>query len=106
VPSFGRRAALATLPLAGMTLPLAGCGLWDRVFADEKRPLPGERRAVLPGETELLPDEGIAGVEIALPPPVRNADWPVAGGAPSNVMGHLDAGDRLAVAWRLSLIHI
>ena len=103
MPRLGRRAALATLPLAGMTLPLGGCGLWDRVFADEKRPLPGERRAVLPGETELLPDEGIAGVEIALPPPVRNADWPVAGGAPSNVMGHLDAGDRLAVAWRSSI---
>jgi outer membrane protein assembly factor BamB len=41
-------------------------------------------------------------VEIALPPPARNAHWPVPGGAPSNVMGHLDGGDRLAVAWRVN----
>lgn len=93
-----RRAVLATLPLA-----LGGCSAWDRLFGTTKQPLPGERRRVLPGETELEPDEGMEGVEVALPPPARNADWPVPGGAPSNVMGHLDAGERLAVAWRASI---
>lgn len=95
---LGRRAAIAALPVA-----LGGCSLWDSWFGTSKTPLPGERRAVLPGETELTPDEGMASVEVALPPPVRNTDWPVAGGAPTNVMGHLEAGDRLAVAWRSSI---
>ncbi|MCU0985897.1 MAG: PQQ-binding-like beta-propeller repeat protein [Acetobacteraceae bacterium] len=92
-----RRSVLATLPLA-----LGGCGVWDSVFGDTKKPLPGERRAVLPGETELQPDEGMEAAEIALPPPVRNTEWPVPGGTASNVMGHLEAGERLSVAWRTS----
>jgi outer membrane protein assembly factor BamB len=86
--------------LAALPLALGGCSLWDGIFRDTKQPLPGERRSVLPGETELLPDEGIEAAEIALPPPSRNAHWPVPGGTASNVMGHLDGGDRLAVAWR------
>ena len=97
----GRRAALAALPLAGLSL--SGCSVWDRWFGETKPPLPGERRAILPGETELQPDEGMASVEVALPPPMRNADWPVPGGAPSNVVGHLEAADTLAVAWRSSI---
>lgn len=98
-----RRHTLAALPLAGLTLALGGCSLWDDMVGRRKPPLPGERRSILPGETELMPDEGMEQVEVALPPPVRNADWPVPGGAPSNVMGHLEARDSLAVAWRSSI---
>jgi outer membrane protein assembly factor BamB len=97
VKTLPRRTVLAALPLA-----LGGCSVWDAVFGDTKKPLPGERRTVLPGETELQPDEGMETAEIALPPPVRNADWPVAGGTASNVMGHLEAAERLSVAWRTS----
>jgi len=96
-----RRALLAGLSLS--PLALGGCSLWDDWFGPTKTPLPGERRAVLPGELALEPDEAMASVEIALPPPVRNSDWPVPGGSPANVMGHLEAGDRLAVAWRSSI---
>lgn len=96
--SPARRTVLAALPLA-----LGGCSLWDGIFRDTKQPLPGERRSVLPGETELQPDEGMETAEIALPPPSRNTGWPVPGGAASNVMGHLEGGDRLAVAWRANV---
>lgn len=93
-----RRAAIAGAPAI-----LSGCSVWDGLFGTTKVPLPGERRSILPGETEILPDEGMAEVEVALPPPVRNSDWPVAGGAPTNVVGHLEAGDSLSVAWRSSI---
>lgn len=89
--------------LLGSAALLPGCSVWDGLFGRSKPPLPGERRSILPGETELLPDDGLAGVEVALPPPAANADWPVPGGAPSNVMGHLSAGDRLSVAWRTDI---
>jgi outer membrane protein assembly factor BamB len=97
VTSPARRTLLAALPLA-----LGGCSLWDGIFRDTKEPLPGERRSVLPGETELQPDEGMETAEIALPPPARNMNWPVPGGTASNVMGHLEGGVRLSVAWRAS----
>lgn len=93
--SPARRTVLAALPLL-----LGGCSLWDAAFRDTKQPLPGERRSVLPGETQLQPDEGMEATEIALPPPALNPNWPVPGGTASNVMGHLDGGDRLSVAWR------
>lgn len=97
-PPLGRRALLAALPVA-----TGGCGLWDWAFADPKRPLPGERRAVLPGEAEAAADPALAEVPVELPPPVPNRAWPVPGGAPSNVMGHLAAADRLALAWRAAV---
>lgn len=93
-----RRLALALLPAA-----LGGCAVWDGVFGNSKKPLPGERRAVLPGETALEADASIETIEIALPPPARNADWPVAGGSASNVMGHLEAADQLSVVWRTGI---
>jgi outer membrane protein assembly factor BamB len=95
---LARRALIAGLPLA-----TTGCGLWDWAFADTKQPLPGERRAVLPGEVAAVADPGLADLPVKLPPPVANPSWPVAGGAPSNVMGHLAAADRLEVAWRTSI---
>ncbi len=94
-PSLERRAFLTALPLA-----LGGCGLWDRAFGDNKVPLPGERLALLPRQAGAIPDESIADLPIELPPPVQNAAWPVPGGTPSNVAGHVAAADSLAVAWR------
>ncbi|MFN6999194.1 MAG: RNA polymerase factor sigma-54 [Elioraea tepidiphila] len=95
---LARRSLLAGLPLA-----TTGCGIWDWAFGGSKQPLPGERRAVLPGEAEAASDPSLADVPVELPPPVTNAAWPVAGGTPSNVMGHLAAPDRLQVAWRTGI---
>jgi outer membrane protein assembly factor BamB len=95
---LARRSLIAGLPLA-----TAGCAMWDRAFGDPRQPVPGERRAVLPGEAEAAADPGLADVPVELPPPVANPAWPVAGGAPSNVMGHLAAADTLRVAWRTGI---
>jgi outer membrane protein assembly factor BamB len=90
-----RRSALLA-PLA-----VAGCGLWDAWFGTHKTPLPGKREPILGGRRTLEVDEGTPKVE--LPPAVRNAAWPQAGGNPAHFMGHLAASDRLTEAWRVSI---
>ena len=97
-----RRLARRSL-IAGLPFATAGCGVWDWAFGDTKQPLPGERRAVLPGEADAVADPSLADVRVELPPPVMNPAWSVAGGAPSNVMGHLAAADTLRVAWRTGI---
>jgi outer membrane protein assembly factor BamB len=86
-----RRAALLA-PLA-----LGGCGLWDDWFGTRKTPLPGKREPIVVGRRALTVDEGVP--KVALPPEVRNAAWPQAGGNPAHFMGHLAAGERLTEAW-------
>ena len=91
-----RRAALLA-PLAALT----GCGLWDNWFGTKKVPLPGKRETIASAQGSLTVDEGVP--KIVLPPPVRNAAWPQAGGNPSHLMGHLQAGERLAEAWTANI---
>ncbi|MGA3398237.1 MAG: PQQ-binding-like beta-propeller repeat protein [Acetobacteraceae bacterium] len=94
---FSRRAALlAPLALAA-PLALGGCSLWDSWFGSEKPPLPGKREPVIASRRGLTVDEGTP--KVVLPPPVRNAAWPQAGGNPSHMMGHLAANPVLAQAW-------
>jgi outer membrane protein assembly factor BamB len=90
-----RRSALLA-PLA-----LAGCGLWDDWFGSRKTPLPGKRERILGARRALEVDEGTPKVE--LPPAVRNAAWPQAGGNPAHFMGHLAASDRLTEAWSANI---
>jgi len=70
-----RRAALLA-PLATLT----GCGLWENWFGTKKVPLPGKRETVAAAQGNLAVDEGVP--KVVLPPPVRNAAWPQAGGNP------------------------
>ena len=71
-------------------LALGGCGLWDDWFGTKKTPLPGKREPILRTGGALTVDEGVP--KVVLPPPVRNAGWPQAGGNPAHFMGHLAAG--------------
>jgi outer membrane protein assembly factor BamB len=97
--TFGRRAALL-LPLVG----LSGCGLFDGdLFESNKPKLPGKREAVIASQRTLVVDAAAKAPPITLPPPVRNAAWPQAGGNPAHYMGHLEAAPRLAEAWKANL---
>ena len=89
--ALSRRAALLA-PLA-----LAGCETIDGWFGTKKTPLTGKREAVLTARRGVTVDEGTR--KIVLPPPVRNAGWPQAGGNPAHVMGHLAVNDGLSRAW-------
>ena len=93
--SLSRRAALLA-PLA-----LGGCGLWDDWFGTHKTPLPGKREPIVVGRRALSVDKGVP--KVTLPPEVRNAAWPQAGGNPAHFMGHLAAGERLVEAWTANI---
>lgn len=75
-----------------------------RIFgkAPEKKQsrLPGERVSVLLLQQNLEADPRLAEIEVRLPPPYENADWPEPGGYASNAMYHLKVGDALTRRWR------
>jgi len=94
-PMVARRAALLA------PLLLAGCQTFDDWFSTKKEPLPGKREDVRTTQRGLAVDEGAP--KVTLPPAVRNAAWPQAGGNPAHLMGHLAANERLAPAWTASI---
>jgi outer membrane protein assembly factor BamB len=92
---LARRTALLA-PLA-----LSGCSWFDDWFADKKPPLPGKRDSIFVDRRGLVVDDNPP--KVVLPPAVRNAAWPQAGGNPAHLMGHLAANDTLAQAWRADI---
>ena len=84
------------------TLLLAGCAdTWLGI--DETVPLPGERIPVMLLEDELAADPRLLDVDVRLPPPQTNPEWPQSGGLPDNAMHHLAAADELTLAWRAGI---
>ncbi len=86
---------LLVLPLA-----LAGC---DSFGKKKKDIIPGERISVLALEKQLEPDPDLASLQVTLPPPTVNADWPQASGVPSHVMEHPALGETLKQAWQVTI---
>ena len=88
---------------AGLVLAaglLAGCELLPDWIGDvEEKPLPGERISVLELESSISPDPRIADLDVRLPPPYANENWPQAGGYAGHAMHHLAIGDDLRQAW-------
>lgn len=87
--------------LAGaLVLGLAGCS-W---FGDkEDPPLPGDRISILSLEQTLEADAGLADLEVRLPAPYENANWPQAGGIPSHALYHLALPEELKEVWRVDI---
>lgn len=100
-----RLARIAGPMLAGLLL--GGCGLAN--FSDfwfgetDGPPLPGQRVAVLLQSSEIEPDARIADLEVRLPPPLRNADWPQDGGYPDHAMHHLAVAAVPKKVWEASV---
>lgn len=85
--------------VASVVVPVvSGCGDW--IGEPEAPPLPGERIPVLTFDRQLRPDPKVADLEVRLPRPMPNADWPQAGGMPNHAMHHLQVGGALTRAWR------
>jgi outer membrane protein assembly factor BamB len=89
-----------------VALALAGCDIVDTVDtllpSAPKPPLPGKRVSVLNLERQIQPDPSIQEVDVRLPRPVVNPDWPEAGGYPTHAMHHLALGDRVRRVWARS----
>jgi outer membrane protein assembly factor BamB len=85
--------------LLAAALLLGGC---DMFGSKPKVKLTGERLSVLSLERRLEPDPGLQQLEIRLPRPSANADWPQAGGYPNHALHHLELGDAPKEVWRAS----
>jgi outer membrane protein assembly factor BamB len=102
---MGRLRLISSLLLV---LALGGCEslgqAYDYVFtAKPKARLAGERLSVLSLDKRLEPDPQLVQLEIRLPRPVVNAEWPEAGGYPNHAMQHLALGDDVKERWRSSI---
>lgn len=69
----------------------------------EKPPLPGARIPVLEADTALKPDPRLKDLEVALPRPRTNPEWPQAGGYPNHAMYHLALAANPHRAWSISI---
>lgn len=90
-----RRLALVVVASLG----LAACSSW--LGENAAPPLPGKRISVLSREKTLEPE--VKQLEIKLPPPEPNEDWPQAGGYANHAMHHMEVGDRLERQWRTGI---
>lgn len=93
-------AAAVAVSLLGMT---TACDLSDMYGVDEDKPLPGERIPVMQLESTLQADPRLEDLDVRLPAPWVNEDWPQVGGYPSHAMHHLALGEQLTEAWRVSI---
>lgn len=89
-----RRMAIAFL----LPAVLSACG--GALFGDsDGERLPGERISILSLQQVSQPDPRIADLQVRLPRPRINTDWPQAGGQPTHVMQHLSLGDDPQKIW-------
>ncbi len=95
-----RSLRLAALILA--TASLAACGDGGWFGGVSKKPLPGERIAVMSGDNTIEADPRLASLNVRLPPQVANADWPQPGGYTGEYISH-PAADGFSVAWRSAI---
>ncbi len=94
---------LTAILLMAASVLLSACELPDWFGGTEKPPLPGERISILQLDKALEPDAAIADLDVRLPRPFRNPDWPQAAGFANHAMHHLEIGENLARAWRISI---
>ncbi len=94
--------AIRTLaaPLA-LLIAVSGCSIFKGKVA--KTPTVGERVPVLDFETRVEAEPELASVEVRLPPPTVNADWPQPGGSPSKAVAHVALPDTVAPAWSVKI---
>ena len=93
---------LALAFLAG-AVTLSGCELPEWLDETQAPPLPGERISILQLDKALEPDAAIADLDVRLPRPWRNPDWPQAAGFANHAMHHLEVGEELARAWKINI---
>lgn len=89
------RVAFATM----LACLLAACNPFGGSDDDGPR-LPGERISVLELERTLEADPRIADLDVGLPRPYANPEWPQAGGYANHAMHHLALGESISRAWR------
>lgn len=88
--------AIAVLTLAGVAL--TGCNS-NWLGGDNEVALPGERISILTRDNSIKADPRIADLDVRLPKPDPNDEWPQEGGYPNHAMHHLSASGPLERLW-------
>ncbi len=97
----GRR--LLVILSSAFALVLGGCETVGDLFTGgggDGPALQGERISVLSLEQQLEADPRIADLQVRLPQPYANGEWPQPGGYASHAMHHLALADRPRRIWR------
>jgi outer membrane protein assembly factor BamB len=94
---------LRLVAACALVLAVSGCSLVEDWFEEEEEPLPGERVSVLLDDEVIEPDPAVAGLQVSLPRPEANPEWPQAGGGPLHNPQHLQLNDSPRLAWTLDL---
>ena len=100
---IARKASILPAVLAA-SFVLAGCQqlttVSDWFTPSKKIVLKGQRISILAAENTVKADPDLANVQVVLPPPYRNPEWPTPGGYASNAMYHLEANGPLNQIWQ------
>ena len=67
-----------------------------------KPKIQGERISIVAAQGELAIDPQTAAAKMDLPPPHKNADWPLPGGTADNIPGNLTTDGPLEQVWSVS----
>lgn len=87
-----------------VAMPLAGCGvLGGGGDGGPKTPTVGNRVSILANDASVKLDPTIAGIEVLVPAPIANADWPQSGGNASKSLGHVALGAARTEIWSASI---
>ena len=95
-PKYRASVALAAL------MALSACGVF-KGGGPKRTPTVGERVPILSSENAIEPDRSIADIQVLLPAPAANADWPQPGGNPAHSLGQLVLADSPTRQWQASI---
>lgn len=85
-------------------LMLGACSQVTDFFSNaQDQRLPGERISVLTLQDAIVADPGLAEVEIRLPRPYINEEWPQAAGHPTHAMHHIALSDNIGRVWQTKI---
>ncbi len=84
---------------AGLLLLLSACDTGFLGETDTDPIIEGERIPIMLFDRGLEEDPQIAGLEVRLPRPYTNPDWPQPGGNAQHVMQHVDVATAIDQAW-------
>ncbi len=85
--------------VGALGLSLSGCDTIGGWFSTEEPKLPGERISILALETKLEPEQRVQDLEVILPAPFVNAEWPQSAGTADAAMQHVALGASLQRVW-------
>ncbi|MEE2997450.1 MAG: PQQ-binding-like beta-propeller repeat protein [Pseudomonadota bacterium] len=87
--------------MIALSVLLTGCGGWLGGETDIK--LEGKRINVLRGSSNLQADARISDLDVILPRPEVNREWPQSGGYPNHAMHHLAVSGPLTKIWKIDI---